>query len=497
MKNILSIFFTISIIFLNAQNTRDVRKIFGFATSNTFTYFNINDTNFSKKVQSISPNVLRFPGGAVGNFYHFNKPAYGLNLEEIEKWHYGGFPKRAKGLLRSSKMKNHNQNYIEDFVIAANSTNASVVLVANLITGTPEETILMIEYIKQQGLDVIGVELGSELSNRPYFLAGFDKNKYIESARLFSKKIKDKYPKLKTAVVAAPIVSEKKHRHTLWNKALANYQFYDAVILHSYAKITKGRDQYGEMISEVPEGESKKEAFDLYKNRALKYFNRDYLEELKNYQKIFNKPFWITEWNLQISRTTGNTLFQGLFVANYFLHVASVNTGCQNIELTTFHNLGGRDVSGSIFMNEKEKMIIHSTYRPTCMLAKIFDTKNAEIIYYGSRTSNQMHHYTVYDTNSLINNPNSITYGQKVSRTKYECYVNWSEESEFSVIEVPATGSAIMYIYKSNNLFDQPKSDGRLIFETKEIKPEKFPPGNPISIPPYSFVVIELLYEES
>ena len=136
MKNILSIFFTISIIFLNAQNTRDVRKIFGFATSNTFTYFNINDTNFSKKVQSISPNVLRFPGGAVGNFYHFNKPAYGLNLEEIEKWHYGGFPKRAKGLLRSSKMKNHNQNYIEDFVIAANNTNASVVLVANLITGT-------------------------------------------------------------------------------------------------------------------------------------------------------------------------------------------------------------------------------------------------------------------------------------------------------------------------------------------------------------------------
>ena len=148
MKTLLNIFCICSLTFLNAQNNRDVKNIFGFATSNTFTYFNINDTNFFKKVQSISPNVLRFPGGAVGNFYHFNKPAYGLNLEEVEKWHHGGFPKRAKGLLRSSKMKNHNQNYIEDFVIAAKNINASVVLVANLITGTPEETILMIEYIK-------------------------------------------------------------------------------------------------------------------------------------------------------------------------------------------------------------------------------------------------------------------------------------------------------------------------------------------------------------
>ena len=49
------------------------KNIFGFATSNTFTYCSIYDTSFVKKVKRINPQVLRFPGGAVGNFYHFGK----------------------------------------------------------------------------------------------------------------------------------------------------------------------------------------------------------------------------------------------------------------------------------------------------------------------------------------------------------------------------------------------------------------------------------------
>ena len=70
-KNTIIFFLLFSAYYSGAQS---LSKLFGFATSNTFTYFNIKDTSFIYKAERISPNVLRFPGGAVGNFYHYNKP---------------------------------------------------------------------------------------------------------------------------------------------------------------------------------------------------------------------------------------------------------------------------------------------------------------------------------------------------------------------------------------------------------------------------------------
>ena len=81
------------------------KNIFGFATSNTFTYCNVFDTTFTNKVRLMNPQILRFPGGAVGNFYHYNEPAYGMRINEIDSLITGKFPKRARGLISFSKKK--------------------------------------------------------------------------------------------------------------------------------------------------------------------------------------------------------------------------------------------------------------------------------------------------------------------------------------------------------------------------------------------------------
>ena len=121
----------------NAQETIN-QNIFGFATSNTFSYFNVEDTLFQKNVREISPKVLRFPGGAIGNFYHFNRPAYGLDINEIDSLISGKFPKRARGLINYSRKKGHKNNYIDDFIKLAKLTNSSAVLVANVLTSDRE-----------------------------------------------------------------------------------------------------------------------------------------------------------------------------------------------------------------------------------------------------------------------------------------------------------------------------------------------------------------------
>jgi hypothetical protein len=414
----------ILVFFVSLTNAQQLfnKNIFGFATSNTFTFFNVDDTVFQNKVHQISPRVLRFPGGAVGNFYHFNEPAYGLKLNEIDSLISGKFPKRARGLINFSRKKGHRDNYIYDFIKLAKSTGASAVLVANVLTEGVDDIINMINTIQENDIAIIGVELGSELSNKSYYDNGYTIESYIDRAEYVSQRIKSSFPKLKTAVVAAPIIKDNNHRHYLWNKKLSGLDFYDAIIVHSYAKVVKGKDRYGQMIEEKHEGDFSV-AFEKYKNRVHEYFNTIYPREIAAYNLIYNNtPIWITEWNLQYSKKTGNTHLQGLFVANYFLELIS-NPDFKTIELTTFHNLAGRDFGGSIFQMKDNRSLTQSTFHPIHLISNFFIEGRYKVV---NKIDDGVYTY------SLINNNNEVV---------SECWINWSDrqhtpnltENNFSV----------------------------------------------------------------
>ena len=232
----------------------------------------------------------------------------------------------------------------------------------------------MIRKMKDNNIEISGVELGSELTNRYFFQKGYTIDDYIKSCLYYTKKIKDFDSSIKIGIVAAPLGKKKNHRHNIWNNKLSKLDFYDAVIVHSYPKIIKGTAEYGQMTNEIIEEQSKDNQFKLYANRLINFFKYLFPEEIKSYYEIFNnKPIWITEWNLQMSKVTGNTMLQALFVVNYLLETVANNN---QITLTTYHNLGGRDYSGSIFKNYKETVEIHSTYYPFKIISEIFSYKN-------------------------------------------------------------------------------------------------------------------------
>ena len=424
------------------------KNIFGFATSNTFTYCSVNDTSFLSKVIDLTPQLLRFPGGAVGNFYHFGKNGYGFDFSEIDQYHDGRFPRRSRGLERSRSKKDQDHDYIDDFIVLAKQTNAKAILVANLFAND-DDILLMIEKLRFNGIDIVGVELGSELSNRSYFKKGYTIEDYILSARSCSDKIKEKYPDIKTAVVVAPLGKRIGHRHNRWNNRLAELDFYDAIIIHSYAKIIKGKDEYGQMISEIVESKDKTEAFEIYKNRAIDYLVNQYPDEVKAYNSIFNKSIWVTEWNLQISKTTGNTLLQSLFVANYLLELMS-NPDLSAIGLTTYHNLGGRDLSGSIFRNNKDEIEIQSTYYPMMMIGKIFQY---DIVRIQQEKKDKVFSYKCYDKNGF---------------ELLEYQIDW-EKNQIALFDkdVEIENGLVSKVYfLSDNLFDTARTDGNLSLDT-------------------------------
>ena len=367
---IMSLFFISCSIISYAQINSN---LFGFCTSNSFTYVNTYDTSFLSKVESISPKVLRFPGGTIGNFYHPKGEAYGFRVADVEKYYKGRFSNRVHTLINAAKQKEHVTDYIEDFIILAKRYNSKVIVNANILSSDKDEIIYILNRFKNKGVEVIGVELGSELSNRAYkkhIKSVFD---YIQIAKSYSLHIKSVFPDMKVGVVAAPIKDKIPNRIRNWNIILSQENFYDAIIHHSYHKVVDGEEDAGVMISEDDVKNSRDEQFNLYKDRILEELSYGFLNRMSQYTSIFkDKEIWITEWNLQMTKTTGNTMFQSLFVAHYLLELLS-NPNLPSITIATYHNLAGRDVSASIFKGVKDGFEIHSTYVPLKYIRDIFE----------------------------------------------------------------------------------------------------------------------------
>jgi|TARA_B110000211_G_scaffold7716_1_gene8380 hypothetical protein len=469
----INIFATIFILYCNlisvSQNKEDIinQNLFGFCTSNSFTYVDTYDTSFISKVEQINPKVLRFPGGTIGNFYHTNKAAYGFNTSDVDQWYSGKFSTRVNSLKQASKRRGHTHDYIEDFIVLAKNINAKVVVNANILTAEKSEIISILNRFEQERIEVLGVELGSELSNRAYKKNIKSVYDYIQLAKKCSENIKSSFPDMKVAVVSAPLKERMPNRLKNWNSILAKENFYDAIVHHSYHTIVDGEADAGVMISEKAIIQSKKGQFNVYKNRILIELKSGFVSRMLEYNSIFNnKEIWITEWNLQMTKTTGNTMLQSLFVSHYLLEILC-NPALQNIEIATYHNLAGRDVSGSIFKGNNESFITHSTYFPFSMLSGLFE-KNIIKIKKEKMKVKDAYIYNCYNSNNKI----QMSY-----------IINWSSKDSYYYAN---ENMNLFNSFYSKNLYDRAHKKGGLSSDSYMLD------GNyNLLIRPYSISVIE------
>jgi len=222
-------------------------------------------------------------------------------------------------------------------------------------------------------------------------------------------------------------------------------------------------------VLETPEGKNKNEAFNIYKERVIDFFSANFSKKINQYNQIFNyKDIWITEWNLQYSNITGNTLFQGLFSANYLLEI-SANPQLNQIKLATFHNLGGRDYGGSIFMMRKYKSEIQSTFYPMKMLSSILS--DSAFVISKHIISEEFTEYVVENNNHTI---------------RYSCYLNWSSFNQEVIIEDSYNEVVKIEEYYGNNLFSVNDDKHEIFYkQTKAHSIKKY------TILPYSLTLIK------
>jgi hypothetical protein len=121
--------------------------------------------------KTLSPKVLRFPGGTIGNYYHPDGIGYGMKKEETGN--------TLSDLVKAQPL--FRQNAIYHFADLCKMSNSKVVYVANMLTGNTDEMLWVLDFFNKAGIDVIAVELGNEFyfsdwvrKNNGDFVARFD-----------------------------------------------------------------------------------------------------------------------------------------------------------------------------------------------------------------------------------------------------------------------------------------------------------------------------------
>jgi alpha-L-arabinofuranosidase len=302
------------------------KELYGFNTNMLHGLYAYTDKNFVDMVSSLDPVVLRFPGGTVGNFYHWKKA--GFDKSELDassiKWlsrQHENLQKTRKGVLS-----------FDDFMALCAKLNIKPLLTVNLYTGTPEESAEWVRYVKQKGYKVFGWELGNELNFPMYKDRIRDIDEYISVARRHLNAMRAVDPGVRAAVVARPIFElgkfTRREMGKGWNETLGKQTFYDAVIVHPYLRHEKVLHGSSDKDME----KVKEDIFEL---------NGDVMDKIVDYTRMFKgRDLWLTEWNITFreeNRRLADTLLHALYCGDFFVNLAKTD-GITNAD---YHVLAG------------------------------------------------------------------------------------------------------------------------------------------------------------
>lgn len=286
------------------------------------------DSGFVQLLRAAHPSSLRFPGGTVANYYHPNLPVYGYKSEEI-------IPSLG-GLYNLQKKRN--ENILYNFIRLCKLVNTKALFCANVLTGTTEETLFVIDELKKNNVEIEGIELGNEFCLMPYRKQFPDVNTYIQKIKTTALAIRKKYPELKLIVIAGDAVPLKDMNGRskfmrAWNEGLNKENFYDAYTWHTYPNCASC---------------DKENYFDNLYSKNLKALapqqTNAILKAKAELTPLFgtNRKLWITEWNIGNFEYLDNTFMQAAYASEFLLTLLDLNTHYDNFfEVSNIHNLDG------------------------------------------------------------------------------------------------------------------------------------------------------------
>jgi hypothetical protein len=283
------------------------------------------DPKFITMIEQFKPQLMRYPGGTVANYWDWRK---GFVLDNL--------PDDTPLGLKNLKMKV--SATLDEFKVAAERIGFTPIFVLNMETSNLSYQMEMLHYAKAIGLEVKYIELGNEF----YFQHTRNlRNKYpsgkvyAEESNRWAKKIKEDFPDALIAVhglIDPRSDSERPKNRVMeeWNysmKELVEESIWiDAVALHIY------------IPNSIKTAEEMTSLEGIQKSLAQSYLG---LEALKQTMLKLpsNKQIWITEFNLMDEHQTLHSRWaHGLSVGIQLLSYLEMD----EIDIILYHSLIGR-----------------------------------------------------------------------------------------------------------------------------------------------------------
>ena len=320
---------------INTHHAQPLRHaLYGFNTNMMNGDYGYLDADFIELTEALAPKTLRFPGGTVGNFYH---------------WEPSGFFENEMASTLNPKLNSRNRrNYVklqklregkivfDDFMQLCNTLNITPIVVVNLWTGSPEESAAWVRYAKDKGYEIKHWELGNEYY-LPHYLNKYPTvEAYIAEAKRHAAAMKMVNPDIKVSVCATPIAFHKegwliKTQQRKWDQGLASDRsFFDAYTVHVYAYKAVREKEIEEM-----------------RGYLLGWIHFAVTEAIDYYEKLFpDKEMWITEWNIAnpVNRVA-NTQLHAMYVGDFFLKMLTI----PNVTQANFHVIAGAGKGFPVF----------------------------------------------------------------------------------------------------------------------------------------------------
>lgn len=326
-------------------------NIFGFNTAYLYQDILLSNHEVIQKIKALHPSLIRFPGGTVANYYHPNGEGFGFRDEEM----------MLKEKMREIKQKQNNftSDAQEDAIKLCKETQSKVVYVVNILTGTPEEAIIVIDRFLKNDIQVVGVELGNELYFKEYRKEFPNVEAYIKKCMPFAERIRMKYPSIKIGVLSPKYKEDHlKDENTLfykdWNNKLSQEYFYDAVIAHYY-------------VNSKPCQSSKKNIEQMFdcSYRTFNILDQNLLgkirQQLKNTYK--NKEIWLTEFNINKPQEYfGNTMSQAFLLGEYLFGMMKNSQGEMPYTIGAVHQLASEVAPFAMVYLKNNKAEITASY---------------------------------------------------------------------------------------------------------------------------------------
>ncbi len=312
---------------IDTRNAQPLRHaLHGFNTNMMSGDYGYLDAEFVDLTKALDPRTLRFPGGTVGNFYHWKASGFfesemnstlNLKLNKRNRNNYVKLQKRRNGRIA-----------FDDFMQLCDTLDITPVVVVNLWTGSPEESAAWVAYAKRKGYQITHWELGNEYY-LPHYLNKYQTVKnYIAEAKKHGAAMKAVNPDIKVSVCATPLGFHKegwltKRQQRAWDEGLAaDSSFFDAYTVHAYAYKAAQKKEIDEMRCYL-----------------MGWIHFGVAEALDYYQKLFpDKEMWITEWNIaNPANRVANTQLHAMYVGDFFLKMLTI----PNITQANFHVIAG------------------------------------------------------------------------------------------------------------------------------------------------------------